>query len=328
MGLQKNTINRHHCELNNLAADTNVVALVVTHNRKHLLLKCIDALLNQTLKPSLICIIDNASSDGTWEALANSGKIEYNFIEYEYLSKNCGGAGGFSYGLDMALKRGADWIWMMDDDAVPDSNALNELMKVAVDPDNIYGSTPSRGNLLSWGAMVCTPHNGKIYVEKVDDMPHSAEVVFLPFLGILIHRTMVDKIGLPDPGFFIAADDVEYTLRAKKIGSKLIQAGKSKIDHPLSLRYQVSILGYTIYCLKLSPWKRYYDTRNRLLIGRKHYGWRLITETLPGSLVRLWGALRHEPQKRLQMWSFLVGTIDGLLGKKGLRHSLWRIPIS
>jgi GT2 family glycosyltransferase len=305
----------------------SVTAVVVTYNRKKLLLECLGALSRQTLPPKCIVVIDNASNDGTYELLTEHQLFRPSSIKYHRMENNAGGAGGFSYGLQLAISNEADWIWMMDDDAIPHSSALNELMKIAVDPNNIYGSTPSRGDIMSWGAMVLTLQNDKIYVEKADDMPNTAEVVFLPFLGILIHRTMVAKIGLPDPGFFIAADDVEYTLRAKKIGAKLIQAGKSKIDHPLSLRYQVNILGHTIYCLKLPPWKRYYDTRNRLLIAHKHYGIRLLTETLPGSFVRLWGALVYEPQKRLQIWSFLAGTIDGLLGKKGLRHSVWRIPV-
>jgi GT2 family glycosyltransferase len=306
-------------------SELNITALVVTFNRKESLLNCLAALERQTLLPTRILIIDNASTDGTYKALESTGILKSDCVIYHRLEKNTGGAGGFSFGLDFAINKKADWVWMMDDDALPDTNALYELMNIADDPTNIFGSTPVHGNVLSWGVVVTLPDGSNHYFEDINDMPDSAEVVFLPFLGILIHRQMVEKIGLPDAGFFIAADDVEYTLRAKKTGAKLIQAGKSRIEHPSSSRYQMHILGRTIYCLRLPPWKRYYDTRNRLLLARRHYGMRLYSETIPGSLVRFLGALLHEPQKGTQMWAFIAGFIDGLLGYKGMRHLFWGI---
>ena len=309
-----------------VASNIKVIAVVVTYNRKKLLLKCLSYLKTQKFCPYLILVLDNASTDGTKEALLEDGCLKSELIFYHRLNDNTGGAGGFSHGLELALTKGADWVWMMDDDAMPHSDALFELMRVAKDPDNIYGSTPILGKQLSWGVMVTANDGSKRYFDNTADMPCKAEVEFLPFLGILIHKEMVKKIGLPDPGFFIAADDVEYTVRAKRIGAKLIQVGKSRIEHPPAKRYQISVFGHTIYCLKLSPWKRYYDTRNRLLLAKKHYGKRLYSETIPGSFVRMFGTLLYEPQKGLQLWAFVAGFIDGLLERKGKRHSFWGIP--
>lgn len=81
----------------------------------------------------------------------------------------------------------------------------------------------------------------------------------------------------------------------------------------------------TFVYLQLPPWKRYYDTRNRLLIARKYHGYRLVTHTLPGSLVRLVFALWYEPHKLAQFWAFAAGLFDGLMGIKGKRHIWWRI---
>jgi hypothetical protein len=103
-------------------------------------------------------------------------------------------------------------------------------------------------------------------------------------------------------------------------------AGKSHIEHPKSRPYQIKLPGYTLTALALPPWKRYYDTRNRLLIARKYYGFRLLTQTIPGSFVRLAAALLYEPRKLAQLWSFCAGMIDGLLGLKGRRHAKWGIP--
>ena len=39
-------------------------------------------------------------------------------------------------------------------------------------------------------------------IDRLADLPAQAEVEFLPFLGILVHRELVARIGLPDAGFF------------------------------------------------------------------------------------------------------------------------------
>jgi GT2 family glycosyltransferase len=236
---------------------------------------------------------------------------------------NSGGAGGFAEGLRIALERGADWVWMMDDDAEPHPTALAELMEIADDSRNVYGSLATNSSDTSWTTTLLdpTPH----VVDVADHVPCSARVQSLPFLGFLIHRDLVERIGLPDAGYFIAADDIEYCMRAERAGAQLIIAGHSRIEHPKSDRYEARVLGRQLICLRLPPWKRYYDTRNRLLIARKYYGIRLLTQTVPGSFVRLFAALRHEPRKLAQLGAFCAGMIDGLLCIKGPRHAWWGI---
>jgi len=46
-----------------------VAAIIVTYNRRDLLLRCIESIKNQSLAPDLIIIVDNASTDGTLQFL-------------------------------------------------------------------------------------------------------------------------------------------------------------------------------------------------------------------------------------------------------------------
>lgn len=78
----------------------NIATVIVTFNRKELLIKCKDAVLGQTYLPSTIYIIDNASTDGS-EGLLQSKGLHHGLVNgvticYKRLSKNSGGAGGFS----------------------------------------------------------------------------------------------------------------------------------------------------------------------------------------------------------------------------------------
>lgn len=267
-------------------------------------------------------VVDNASTDGTSQFLADYAAT-LPCVNVVSMPENAGGAGGFAAGLNAALERGANWIWMMDDDAAPHATALAELMEVADDPANIYGSLAVSGGDTAWLTTLLDPPIGT--VEHADRVPVKATVESLPLLGLLVHRSLVARIGLPDADFFIAADDVEYCVRARRAGAKIIIAGKSRIEHPKSRPSHIRVFGQDVVFLSLPPWKRYYDTRNRLLIARKHYGMRLFTQAIPGSLVRLFAALLKEPRKLAQAHAFFAGFIDGLLGIKGKRHQKWGI---
>lgn len=301
-----------------------VATVIVTYNRLELLKRCLIALSKQKISPTSILVVDNASIDETRTWLSEWLPKNLPSAELIALPDNRGGAGGFSEGLRVAIDRGSDWVWMMDDDAEPHPDALAELMETADDPSNVYSSLATKGTETSWTTTLLDP---TIHVtNRIADVPSKARVQSLPFLGFLIHRKLVMKVGLPDTEYFIAADDVEYCKRVERAGAQLFIAGRSHIEHPKADYHEVQLLGHTLTCLRLAPWKRYYDTRNRLLIAREYYGIRLFTQTIPGSLVRLFVVLIKEPRKFAQIWAFTAGMVDGLIGLKGKRHVKWGIP--
>lgn len=300
----------------------HIAVVVVTYNRCALLLECLSALLAQSRAPTRIHVIDNASTDGTPQALQLGGWLQRAELDYLRLSDNLGGAGGFAAGLERALAQGADWVWMMDDDARPAVDALQALLASAPDPRNVHGSTAVAGEQLAW-AMTLAASGQR--VTRVAELPAQAEVEFVPFLGIFVHRELVARIGLPAAEFFLAADDLEYCLRARGVGARFVMVAASRIEHPPSLSYRLVLPGKTLHCLALPPWKRYYDTRNRIFVARRHFGPRLFTETLPSIALRLLAALWHEPRRLAQCWATLAGVVDGLAGRGGRRHQRWRL---
>jgi GT2 family glycosyltransferase len=297
---------------------------VVTYNRKALLRDCLDSILGQTSKPDLLVVVDNASTDGTESVICNYPSTADTIVVFDRLGANTGGAGGFSHGLAVALDRGADWTWMMDDDAAPHPDALAELLAIADDPSCIYGSTAVNGVHTSWTTTMPGPPARR--TDLASEVPAKARVESLPFLGFLVHRKLVERIGLPDAGFFIAADDIEYCLRARAAGADIYIAGRSRIEHPRTERRVMRILGREVAYLQLPPWKRYYDTRNRLLIARRYHGLRLLTQAIPGTILRICIALATGPRRLAQLGAGMAGLVDGLLGIKGIRHRWWRIP--
>lgn len=300
-----------------------IFSVIVTYNRRALLERCLLAVVQQTRRPDAVIVVDNASTDGTGKWLDEWLAVHILDSRKLTLPENLGGAGGFAAGLQQALAYGADWVWMMDDDAEPHPDALMELMRVTDNPANIYGSLATSGTETSWTISVLGERQRRTRIAQ--DVPEQADVQMLPFLGFFIHRELVNRIGLPDAGYFIAADDFEYCVRARNAGARIIVAGRSRIEHPKARQYAIGFSTHRLTGLELPPWKRYYDTRNRLLTARRHPELHLYSRTLPGSFARLVAALVREPRRLAQLWAWCCGTFDGLRGVKGMRHKRWRL---
>lgn len=302
-----------------------VIAVVVTFNRESLLKECLAALDDQTRKPDRILLVDNASTDGTAQTSASWEEADPRRHKYVRLDHNTGGAGGFARGLELGMEDEPAWLWIMDDDAKPLPGALEALMTAATSPDDVYGSLAVAGTSTSWTTTLINESNKHTEVDDASEVPPISMVVSLPFLGFMIHSTLVHRIGLPDAAYFIAGDDIEYCHRVKASGGRLFIVGTSLIEHPKAQRDHLRILGFRITYLSLPPWKRYYDTRNRILTAKKHAGGTSFALVLVATLLRFAVALLREPRRGAQARSFGAGLLDGALGRTGKRHEHWKL---
>src|SRR5829696_919250 len=89
-----------------------VCALVLTFNRKALLVECLRSLLAQTAPVDEVLVVDNASTDGTEKLLRAEGLLDR--VRWLPLERNLGSSGGFNRGVAAAREGGWDWIWIMD----------------------------------------------------------------------------------------------------------------------------------------------------------------------------------------------------------------------
>src|SRR5258708_6615252 len=179
-------------------------AVVVTHNRKDLLAECLDALLRQSRSLDRIFIIDQASTDGTAEMLPARGYLQQPLIVYSRSEKNTGGAGGFQRGVELAYIAGFDWIWLMDDDAIADSNALERMLRHA-SVSSVCAVANAKQRLNG------TLDDGHLIFEKTSScQSEPAYLTFSSFVGLMVARTAVREIGLPKAEFFLQGDDTEY----------------------------------------------------------------------------------------------------------------------
>ena len=200
----------------------SVCAVVVTHNRKAMLRRCLSALAAQRRPPERILVVDNASTDGTGAMVER----EYDQVELLALAANEGGAGGFHEGMKRAHTDGAEWLWLMDDDTIPSSEALAELLAVA-ERDLEGVSVPTLlASKIVWRNWSAHPMNFPTLERRaVERVIAGAEHGVMPmrsatFVSLLVHRGVVDRHGLPLKRFFLWSDDIEYTSRAVHAGER------------------------------------------------------------------------------------------------------------
>jgi rhamnopyranosyl-N-acetylglucosaminyl-diphospho-decaprenol beta-1,3/1,4-galactofuranosyltransferase len=203
-----------------------VAAVVVTYNRRDLLLESLAAVLGQSRAPDVVIVVDNASQDGT--ATAVRGKFPA--VHLAELRRNSGGAGGFAAGMALALAQDTDLIWLMDDDTVPEAGALSALLAardrmIAQDRASSCPATPPKAPALVASTVLWTdgrahPMNTprpKPFAAKAERRA-AAAVDCVPirsasFVSVLVDAAECRRRGLPRAAYFLWNDDFEFTTR-------------------------------------------------------------------------------------------------------------------
>lgn len=219
--------------------EKGICAIVVTYNRKNLVMNCLYGIIKQvTQSVSAIVIVDNSSADGTYDTLLSAGLVSAQLVDknkyklglkelifekstipiyYLLLNKNIGGAGGFSIGLRFAYEKGYEWFWLLDDDVEPEIDCLYNLTKFTKISKCIHPRRRYRdGSFIEWEGYIDIFSGKRISLNDIS-FRNGKEYCFVNFgcfEGMLIHREIVDKIGFPDERFFIVYDDTVYGFMA------------------------------------------------------------------------------------------------------------------
>lgn len=215
------------------------VAVVVTHNRKELLEQCIDRLLKQEKASCDVMVIDNDSTDGTQEMILH----QYNMPEVLYANTgaNLGGAGGFQYGVKKAVLLGYQYVWIMDDDTLPEEAALYELFQADKELNGEWGFLSS---VAYWtDGSIC-----RMNIQKKNIFAHVGAkeyhrkhsfVKMCSFVSLLVKSDTVKEVGLPIGEYFIWTDDYEYTGRiSAKYPCYMVPS--SRVVHAMKIHTRVN----------------------------------------------------------------------------------------
>ena len=235
-----------------------VTAVVVTYNRRDLLLESLAAVLGQTRAPDKAIVVDNASEDGTAAAVRDA----FPAVHLAELKHNSGGAGGFAAGMALALAEGADLIWLMDDDTVPEPGALSALLAARDRMLARAGRAPALvASQVLWTDGREHPMNTprrKPFAAKAERLA-AAAVGCVPirsasFVSILVDARLCRARGLPQADYFLWNDDFEFTARLLR--------GQAGLLCPASVVvHKTAVFGST----DADPGQRFfYEVRNKI----------------------------------------------------------------
>lgn len=243
-----------------------IYCIIVTYNRLELLKENIKAIKKQTHPIEKIIIVNNNSTDGTYEYLKQfEGLTLFTIIN---LPQNIGGSGGFSIGIKEAILCGSDWIWIMDDDTIPSPSALENLVKHSYLTNNV-GFICSKVEWIDESIHLMNIPCVKALVNDTPFNKYSNKDVLLvesaSFVSLLINAEAVKKVGLPITNFFIWGDDQEFTYRISSHGFLGLYVDNSYVIHKTSNNYTSD--------LETAPdntaWKFFYEIRNNMYLRRK-----------------------------------------------------------
>lgn len=243
----------------------NIIAVVVTYNRRELLKRNI-ACLRLNTPVSSIVVVNNGSTDGTGAWLDEQEDLTV--IHQE----NVGGSGGFYRGIQYAYQAGADWIWCMDDDVFPRPDCMEYLLPYTHEP-GVGILAPRRlmaGQIFTNDFQKVNLSNpfASMYQQKLKKQVVNGpvDICGTAFEGLCISRKAVAEIGLPNKELFIFCDDTDYCLRAVLAGSRILYIPSALMDKEKFFSND----NWEERSRK-KKWKRFYQVRNSTYLNH-HYG--------------------------------------------------------
>lgn len=265
-----------------------VVAVILNWNRPADTLACLESLRASGATDYEAVVVDNGSGDGS-PALIHERWPEAVVIEN---GRNLGYAGGNNVGLRYALERGARYALLLNDDALVGPGMLKTLLETAerdnsigiVGPTICYADAPdtiwTAGGAIDW-------RQGRTRMIGLDEQDLGQfgtvprEVDFVSGCVMLLRRKVVEQAGWLDERFFTYYEEVEWCVRARRAGFRILHVPQARAWHRISPQAQAD-----------SPVVHYYMARNRLLFLR-----------LTGAGRRAWLYTGLEYARTLLAWS-------------------------
>lgn len=208
-----------------------VYILIVNYNAWRDTLACLRALERLEYPNYRVLVLDNASNN---DAVAQL-RAAFPHLELIELERNLGFAGGSNVGIRWALAKGADYVWLLNPDTLPDAKALSAMVERA-EQDAQIGAVgavlyemdkPER--VQAWGGGEVVLPWGLIRL-----LTHPRQARRLRYISgacLLIRRTALERVGLLDEGFFMYGEDCDYGLRLARAGLQLAVADSARVLH-------------------------------------------------------------------------------------------------
>jgi len=279
----------------------NIYSIIVTYKDRSLLLKeVVQVLLSSQI--TKIIIVDNNSKKNTKDYFRTLIKCNNHKIKIITLDNNCGSAFAFGSGIDEALKdKQCEYIWMLDDDNLPNSDALdvitnfwkgikeldkNEHIALASfrTKKNVYFKAVQEENpelVLGKKNIFRSFHIFDLHQSFARKFPQKSalsqknmikdhgDVSAYPYGGLFFHKNIIKKIGLPDRKFYVYMDDLDFSHRIVRMGGRIILLLNSRIND-IEESWNLKKFAFVSIAKERDYGRLYYAIRNRVYFEKKN----------------------------------------------------------
>ena len=294
------------------------MAVVLNYNGYDDTVKCIRSLEKVSYANLKLLLVDNGSPDGSGERL----KEEFSQIPIIHLKENTGYAAGNNAGIRYALEQGSDYVIVINNDVIVDSEFLEPMVNVAEKQTDVgivtckvfYQSVPheifSAAGRMNW--LLCTGVNKGSHLKSFQKTDEQCFTDFACGVLLLMRATMLQTVGLFDEKYFMYFEDVEFSrriLRSYKI-----------VYTPKGVAYHKSGGGkgwrsYTELYLYYHTRNRFWAFRDDSLFYRMYVFLFSLMNVLLKSFFILFNLMSNRYQMIRQWRSLWRGFVDGSLEK-------------
>jgi GT2 family glycosyltransferase len=217
-----------------------VAAVVLNNNGRDVTLKTLESLRRLDYPAVDVVVVDNGSTDGSWEAVAEA----HPDLTQLKVEENRGIAYGLNRGVAWGLEGGYDYVLILNNDIEVEPSMLAEMVRAAereplvgiVGPKAYYYWDRERiwsaGGRLMFRETV-TRERG---MGEVDDgrFDEPAEVDYVNGCAALIRASVLREVGLFDPLYVVSVEDADWCVRMRRAGYRCLYVPSARLWHMVS----------------------------------------------------------------------------------------------
>jgi GT2 family glycosyltransferase len=306
-----------------MSAKSPIWIVLLNCNTPAVTAECIRSLREMDSSHFEILVIDNGSTDGSIEFLER----EFPGVSMLSLKSNSGFAAGCNIGIRHAVAHDAEYVLLLNNDTTVAPDFLREALAAlqadssigAVCPKIYFAEPPDMfwyagADFSGWTAF--TKHRGWRTLDRGQfDVPE--EITQATGCAMLIRCSVLSDVGLLDEQFWAYAEDLDWSIRFRNKGYRLVFAPKARVWHHCGAT--VKFMGSGSQAIR-----QFFSTRNMLFVARKHLHWYQFPSFLLGftlnhifyySLIRLW---EHDFRA---LFAIFRGLDQGLRSKLNVRSA-------
>ena len=292
--------------------------VLCNYNKKEDALACIQSILESKFQDYDIYVVDNASSDGSAEAIEKACGGQVTLLVNQ---ENLGGSGGFNTGLRAAFEKGYPYLMCVDNDALLDENAIGSLFtflqehqEVGIAAAKIYHrEAPDYVQQLGQKIDFENFCTNVTYLNAYEDgsMPEYVYTDAVAACALMIRRSVVEKIGFMPEENFLYWDDTEWCYLCGRAGWKVASVGNAMALHAMGAKKELENTFPTYYAWR--NWIRFF------MRYTKPMAWEAMVDTFLESMFQIVYEGLHKGEKNRSRTVMLAydDALHGVTGKAG-----------